>query len=61
MIESFRGQRNERRGSRFSSADSHGEAMKIIGAALLMLSLASAGMAVTMTLATAHPQTVAQR
>ena len=35
--------------------------MKIIGAALLMLSLASAGMAVSMTLATAHPQAIAQR
>jgi hypothetical protein len=32
--------------------------MKIIGAALLMLSLASAGMAVSMTLATAHPQPI---
>jgi hypothetical protein len=39
----------------------HGEAMKIIGAVLLMLSLASAGMAVSMTLATAHPQAIAQR
>jgi hypothetical protein len=34
--------------------------MKLIGAALLMLSLASAGMAVTTTLATAHPQAAPQ-
>ena len=35
----------------------HGEgAMKIIGAALLFLCLASGGMAVTTTLANAHPQ-----
>jgi hypothetical protein len=35
--------------------------MKIIGAALLMLSLASGGMAVTTVLANAHPAVTATR
>lgn len=35
--------------------------MKIIGAALLMLSLASAGMAVSTTLASARPAVTAAR
>jgi hypothetical protein len=35
--------------------------MKIIGAALLMLCLASGGMAVTTTLASAHPPIAAAR
>jgi hypothetical protein len=56
---SFSGRRNDLPGPSLLLTNARGEGtMKIIGAALLVLSLASGGMAVTTILATAHPTAV---